>query len=168
MRFVTLLFLPLFTRIDNASAFQLPETLSSVSQWKGIKRSPLLSIRFSAQKSDTSIENIFKPSSPWEAVALQLFNIEEDPSQISSFVQCVSALRVSIPALALAASAKIAYTPVSLALAEAINDSASFAVISMDASQFIQNILTTSGLVFALLQGQTYYFMYQQRKFSVE
>jgi len=37
-------------------------------------------------------------------------------------------------------------------------------VVAQDASQYIQNILTTSGLIFSLLVGQTYYFMYQQQE----
>jgi hypothetical protein len=43
-------------------------------------------------------------------------------------------------------------------------DKAVFDVIANDYSQYIQNILTTSGLVFSLLVGQTYYFMYQQQE----
>ena len=129
----------------------------------GVGKPPTIdgnSVPSSSRRSKTG----FQATNVWESVAFQLFNIDEDPSQISSFVQCVSALRVAFPALALAASAKIAYAPVSMALAQAIDDSGAFAVISMDASQYIQNVLTTSGLVFALLQGQTYYFMYQQQE----
>jgi len=44
------------------------------------------------------------------------------------------------------------------------DDAGVLAVVSQDASQYIQNILTTSGLVFSLLVGQTFYFMYQQQE----
>merc|ERR1719183_20089 len=62
----------------------------------------------------------------------------------------------------LAASAGISYVPLSLQLADIIDDSAAFSVIAQDSSQYIQNILTTCGLTFSILVGQTFYFMYQQ------
>jgi hypothetical protein len=85
-------------------------------------------------------------------------------SQRSDYAQTVTLLRVGIPALFYAVSAKIAYPTVALALAASIHDSGVFAVVAQDASQYIQNVLTTSGLVFSLLVGQTYYFMYQQQE----
>lgn len=36
-------------------------------------------------------------------------------------------------------------------------------VLSNDLSQYVQNILTTCALLFGMLVGQTYYFMYQQQ-----
>lgn len=38
------------------------------------------------------------------------------------------------------------------------------AVLSNDLSQYVQNILTTCALLFGMLVGQTYYFMYQQQE----
>eukprot|EP00986_Skeletonema_menzelii_P002763 scaffold790_cov149-Skeletonema_menzelii.AAC.8 len=38
-------------------------------------------------------------------------------------------------------------------------------VLSNDLSQYVQNILTTCALLFGILVGQTYYFMYQQQEF---
>ncbi|KAL3943226.1 MAG: hypothetical protein SGBAC_002716 [Bacillariaceae sp.] len=73
-------------------------------------------------------------------------------------------LRVGVPSFFLAASSHIAYPTVAIALANVINDSGVFAVVSQDSSQYIQNVLTTSGLTFSLLVGQTYYFMYQQQE----
>ena len=37
-------------------------------------------------------------------------------------------------------------------------------VLSNDLSQYVQNILTTCALLFGMLVGQTYYFMYQQQE----
>mmetsp|Transcript_12936 Transcript_12936/g.26135 ORF Transcript_12936/g.26135 Transcript_12936/m.26135 type:complete len:459 (+) Transcript_12936:347-1723(+) len=37
-------------------------------------------------------------------------------------------------------------------------------VLSNDLSQYVQNILTTCALLFGILVGQTYYFMYQQQE----
>jgi hypothetical protein len=84
--------------------------------------------------------------------------------KFKSYTNLVSSLRVGIPSLFLAASAKIAYPTISMMLATAINDDGVFSVVAQDASQYIQNILTTSGLTFSLLIGQTYYFMYQQQE----
>jgi hypothetical protein len=105
--------------------------------------------------SEIKSENIY------ETLALGIANLPPNPSrdQLQEFVQYISLLRVGIPTFGLAASAKISYPFVALTLAAAIDDSGVFAVVAQDASQFIQNILTTSGLVFSLLVGQTYYFM---------
>ncbi|KAG7359276.1 hypothetical protein IV203_015865 [Nitzschia inconspicua] len=88
----------------------------------------------------------------------------DDLRRTNAYTSTVSLLRVGLPSLFLAASAKISYTPVAIQLANTINDSGVFAVVAQDASQYIQNILTTSGLMFSILVGQTYYFMYQQQE----
>ena len=103
-------------------------------------------------------------SNIWETVASSVYNVKEDPTQIRDFVQLVTVLRVGVPSLLASTAAKLVYPSVALWLAAVINDSGAFAVISQDSSQYIQNILTTSGLVFSLLVGQTYYFMYQQQE----
>jgi len=97
----------------------------------------------------------------WVEMALSFVNVENDPSLLKDFVQVVSVLRVGIPALAMALTAKILYPATALQVAALIGEENSgvFAVVAQDASQYIQNILTTSGLVFSLLVGQTYYFM---------
>eukprot|EP00529_Nitzschia_sp_RCC80_P031679 CAMPEP_0113479870 /NCGR_PEP_ID=MMETSP0014_2-20120614/21555_1 /TAXON_ID=2857 /ORGANISM="Nitzschia sp." /LENGTH=365 /DNA_ID=CAMNT_0000373227 /DNA_START=148 /DNA_END=1246 /DNA_ORIENTATION=+ /assembly_acc=CAM_ASM_000159 len=89
---------------------------------------------------------------------------DENLEQIKSYTNFISLLRVGIPSAFFAASAKIAYPTVSMMLAAAINDDGVFGVVAQDASQYIQNILTTSGLTFSLIVGQTYYFMYQQQE----
>jgi hypothetical protein len=93
--------------------------------------------------------------------------LSNDFEQAKSYANTISLLRVGIPSLFIAASAKISYPFVAIALANAIDDSGVFAVVSQDASQYIQNILTTSGLTFSILVGQTYYFMYQVRKHKI-
>eukprot|EP00555_Chaetoceros_dichaeta_P007151 CAMPEP_0198261062 /NCGR_PEP_ID=MMETSP1447-20131203/9859_1 /TAXON_ID=420782 /ORGANISM="Chaetoceros dichaeta, Strain CCMP1751" /LENGTH=323 /DNA_ID=CAMNT_0043948863 /DNA_START=460 /DNA_END=1431 /DNA_ORIENTATION=+ len=45
-----------------------------------------------------------------------------------------------------------------------MNDAGVFAVLSQDSSQFVQNFLTVSGLLFSILIGQTYAFLYQQQE----
>ena len=115
---------------------------------------------FSSQSSsdtDTSI---------WENLAKTFFSdddLSNDFERSKSYTNTISLLRVGMPSFFISASAKISYPFVAIALANAIDDSGVFAVVSQDASQYIQNILTTSGLTFSILVGQTYYFMYQVR-----
>lgn len=96
---------------------------------------------------------------PWEWMAMSLFDIEKDPSLIPEYVQAVSLFRVGMPALVIAATVKGFYPSVAMTVYDTIHDASVFAVVAQDASQFIQNICTTSGLVFSLIVGQTYYFM---------
>lgn len=105
----------------------------------------------------------------WERAASTFIDVEnldldDDPEQVRRYYEVISVLRIGVPALLWATGAHLAYPYVSMGLATAINDSGVFAVVSQDASQYIQNILTTSGLVFSLLAGQTFYFMYQQQE----
>jgi hypothetical protein len=97
-----------------------------------------------------------RPNHPWLADASAL--------HINQYIQYISVLRVVTPSLAYAVIAKSIYPTVALTIAHQIHDAGVFAVVSQDASQFIQNICTTSGLSFSILIGQTYYFMYQQQE----
>ena len=45
-----------------------------------------------------------------------------------------------------------------------INDSDAISVVANDYAQYIQNILTTCGLMFTITVGYTYYFLYQQQE----
>lgn len=105
-------------------------------------------------------------SSIWVDLAKNFYppDYATDFTKTKEFSQSVTLLRVGIPSFFLAASAKIAYPTIATILADLINDSGVFAVVAQDASQYIQNILTTSGLMFSILVGQTYYFMYQQQE----
>lgn len=85
----------------------------------------------------------------WEQLAQNFCDIENNPAELANFVQYVSLLRVGIPSAAAAVTAMTIYPTAALSLAALLNDSGVFAVVSQDASQYIQNILTTSGLVFS-------------------
>lgn len=87
-------------------------------------------------------------------------------SKLQRYISTISGLRVGIPSLALATAAKIMYPSLAHTVADIINDPGVFDIVGQDASQFIQNILTTSGLVFSLIIGQTYYFMVSQTMFA--
>jgi hypothetical protein len=115
------------------------------------------------ENNDIGIKITNKEKNVWESMASIVYNIE-NTSNMRDYVQLVTILRVGIPSVLLAATAKMLYPTAALYLASLINDEGAFAVISQDSSQYIQNILTTSGLVFSLLVGQTYYFMYQQQE----
>jgi putative flippase GtrA len=73
-------------------------------------------------------------------------------------------VRILLPSLLSSIVACVIFPPLSLSLSYLINDSATFAVLSVDSSQFVQNFLTVTGLTFSILVGQTYYFMYQQQE----
>ena len=95
---------------------------------------------------DASVVSNPEPS-VWEEMA-KVFHpgdLTGDIDEIKAYTQTVSLLRVGIPSLFLASSSNIAYPFVAIALANMINDSGVFAVVAQDASQYIQNILTTSG-----------------------
>ena len=79
-------------------------------------------------------------------------------------VQLRTLSRILLPSLASSVAAYALFPPLSLGLSYLINDPATFAVLSVDSSQFVQNFLTVTGLTFSILVGQTYYFMYQQQE----
>ena len=140
----------------------------SVNSRKFAKPIPSLASSSSGDLKDANADDeLRRTPSVWEGLAKSISG--QDPEQMNfeetkDFVQTITLLRVGIPSLFLAASAKISYPFVSIELANLINDSAVFGVVASDASQYIQNILTTSGLMFSILVGQTYYFMYQQQE----
>ena len=140
----------------------------SIDNRKFEKPTPSLASSSSGDLKDANADDeLRRTPSVWEDLAKSLSG--QDPEQMNfeetkDFVQTITLLRVGIPSLFLAASAKISYPFVSIELANLINDSAVFGVVASDASQYIQNILTTSGLMFSILVGQTYYFMYQQQE----
>ena len=72
--------------------------------------------------------------------------------------------RILLPSLLAGIAASLVFPPLALFVSYLINDAATFAVLSVDSSQFIQNFLTVTGLTFSILVGQTYYFMYQQQE----
>jgi len=110
----------------------------------------------SQQNNKPFIEN----KNVWEELACLLFvDVEEEPNRLKEYVQWVTVLRVGCPSFVGAAAAKLVYPSLAMAIAHQISDSGVFAVVASDASQYIQNVLTTSGLVFSLLVGQTYFFM---------
>ena len=79
-------------------------------------------------------------------------------------IQFETLSRILLPSFLSSLLAYTLFPSLALGLSYLINDSATFAVLSVDSSQFIQNFLTVTGLTFSILVGQTYYFMYQQQE----
>mmetsp|Transcript_30638 Transcript_30638/g.35151 ORF Transcript_30638/g.35151 Transcript_30638/m.35151 type:complete len:408 (-) Transcript_30638:548-1771(-) len=157
----------LMSRIFGGSAFFVAQPVEMMMR----KEQSRLTMSTTTSSSDNHIQSDSNNAgdskvSIWENIAMGIFSddFSNDIERTKAYTNTVSLLRVGIPSFAFAASAKIAYPYISIELANAINDSGVLAVVSQDASQYIQNILTTSGLTFSLLVGQTYYFMYQQQE----
>jgi hypothetical protein len=79
-------------------------------------------------------------------------------------VQLITLLRVGIPSILAGLAATFVFPGLAIYMASLMNDAGVFQVLSQDSSQFVQNFLTVSGLLFSILVGQTYYFMYQQQE----
>ena len=73
-------------------------------------------------------------------------------------------LSVGIPSIISGIAATFLFPFLALFLASIVNDAGVFAVLSQDSSQFVQNFLTVSGLLFSILIGQTYAFLYTQQE----
>lgn len=81
-------------------------------------------------------------------------------------VQVKTLVRVCLPAFLLSIVGVVTYPSFAMLLVNIIGNEnhGAFSVLSQDASQYVQNILTASGLMFSILVGYTYYFMYQQQE----
>lgn len=80
-------------------------------------------------------------------------------------LNALTLVRVGIPSILSGILAFLAFPGLALWLCTLFNgDAKVFAVLSQDSSQFVQNFLTVAGLLFSILVGQTYYFMYQQQE----
>eukprot|EP00520_Triparma_pacifica_P015660 CAMPEP_0118640098 /NCGR_PEP_ID=MMETSP0785-20121206/4574_1 /TAXON_ID=91992 /ORGANISM="Bolidomonas pacifica, Strain CCMP 1866" /LENGTH=351 /DNA_ID=CAMNT_0006531467 /DNA_START=59 /DNA_END=1114 /DNA_ORIENTATION=+ len=89
----------------------------------------------------------------------------KDPKTCQTPLDQASTLsRIVVPALGAALVAFLVFPPLAIYLATLVNNAGVFAVLSQDSSQFVQNFLTVGGLLFSILVGQTYYFMYQQQE----
>lgn len=108
----------------------------------------------------SSLQTIRSPSSSSSSL-LEASDVDTMPLLP---VQFETLTRILLPSFLSSIVAFVAFPQFSLYLSYLINDSATFAVLSVDSSQFIQNFLTVTGLTFSILLGQTYYFMYQQQE----
>jgi hypothetical protein len=86
------------------------------------------------------------------------------PRRDSLNLQLKTLFRIGVPSVISGIVATYLFPFLALTLATIMNDGGVFAVLSQDSSQFVQNFLTVAGLLFSILVGQTYYFMYQQQE----
>jgi hypothetical protein len=123
-------------------------------------------------RSSVSDADVPKPG-PWERLASAmsqtanlkvLENYEDSLYRDQAKVQLITLLRVGIPSFLAGLGAFLLFPALALTLASVMHDSGVFAVLSQDSSQFVQNFLNVSSLLFSILVGQTYYFMYQQQE----
>ena len=153
------------TRGHNHNHNHNDESSSSSSSSLGLLRRPLDEVV--TRYDELDIPGV---TNPWKYMAFNLMMFHTPEEVVSSvslmrtYLQIVTLLRVGIPSLLWSSAAALVYPSFSLVLASAINDADVFNVVANDYSQYIQNILTTSGLTFSLLVGNTYYFMYQQQE----
>lgn len=148
-------------------------SLALLSLVNGFQVSPLIQKRASlpALRQSTSTSDDRTNIGPFdvtitEQMAQSLVSSDylTNPSELQKYVQYVTIFRVGLPAAAAASAACLAYPGLSYALAGIIDDQGAFSVIAQDSSQYIQNILTTCGLMFSLLTGYTWYFLYTQQE----
>lgn len=139
-----------------------PTSLSaSLSGNKLIKTEPL-------HKMSSNDEN--NSSSDMITSISQSLREKNDESSSSSLqplalqIQVETLFRIIVPSAIASITAFLLFPALALYLSYLINDSATFAVLAVDSSQFIQNFLTVTSLTFSILVGQTYYFMYQQQE----
>lgn len=85
-------------------------------------------------------------------------------SNIGLKSQILTFLRIGVPSVLAGAAATLIFPVLSLQLASVMNDNGVLTVLSQDSSQFVQNFLSVASLLFSILVGQTYYFMYQQQE----
>lgn len=79
-------------------------------------------------------------------------------------MSALTLIRTLVPSILAGLAAFLAFPGLALWLCSLFNDAGVVAVLSQDSSQFVQNFLTVAGLLFSILVGQTYYFMYQQQE----
>jgi hypothetical protein len=88
----------------------------------------------------------------------------KDIAPITERLGILTTIRVGVPSILAGIAAFYAFPGLALWLCSLWNEPGVLAVLSQDSSQFVQNFLTVAGLLFSILVGQTYYFMYQQQE----
>jgi hypothetical protein len=90
-------------------------------------------------------------NAPWNPTDSLLHRLQQQQSR----KQWSTLLRVGGPSLLAGFVAYALFPAAALTLASGWSNPGTFAVLSQDASQFVQNFLTVAGLLFSILVGQT-------------
>ena len=145
------------TRVDGDHNIETRTLPSSISNWEYLA--------FFCVSRQYNIPTNTKISNNTDDDITHFVSTIATPEQLYDYTQYISVLRVMIPSFGYAFITKLIYPSIAMWIVSLLQgESGVFAVVSQDASQFIQNICTTSGLAFSILIGQTYYFMYQQQE----
>ena len=120
----------------------------------------------------SSTSNVYSPSSLLSLPSAQDFSLaptpyglDEDPKDVYMAGQAMklreTLIRVILPSLAAAGLAVLCYAPFCLFLKGWL-DTGELSILGNDSSQFMQNFLSLNGLLFSILAGNSFYFLYQQ------
>jgi hypothetical protein len=141
-----------------------PAGVFSRSLWTRLKASKSASDRNAGMTTTTTTtttslatSSAALSSSP-ETTRLEKYQQEQE---FLKHMQSKTLLRVFLPSLAAGALATALFPGLALFLASYMNDGV-FTILSQDSSQFVQNFLNVSSLLFSILVGQTYstYYMH--------
>jgi hypothetical protein len=115
---------------------------------------------FSFQKLNQSAKDVSLVEKFAETASAQIGQTSAERAKF----QIITLIRVGLPSIVAGIAAFFVFPFLALFLASIVNDAGVFAVLSQDSSQFVQNFLTVSGLLFSILIGQTYAFLYTQQE----
>ena len=91
-------------------------------------------------------------------------NKERNQNQNKIKLGILTFIRIAVPSILAGIISFFIFPGLCLWLGSLFTESGVFTVLSQDSSQFVQNFLSVSSLLFSILVGQTYYFMYQQQE----
>eukprot|EP00986_Skeletonema_menzelii_P007686 scaffold3031_cov136-Skeletonema_menzelii.AAC.5 len=147
---------------DNFSDNDASEDTSSLSATNLSKREIML--KMSSNDESNRSDLIPSISQSLREKEDQLSSASSSLEPLALQIQVETLFRIIVPSALASIAAFLLFPALALYLSYLINDSATFAVLAVDSSQFIQNFLTVTSLTFSILVGQTYYFMYQQNE----
>jgi hypothetical protein len=96
------------------------------------------------------------------AASPQYFPIQTEGER--KFFQFTTLARLCIPSILAGVACYFAFPAMAMGLSSMMRSDGVFKVLSVDSSQFVQNFLSVSSLLFSILVGQTYYFLYTQQE----
>mmetsp|Transcript_17681 Transcript_17681/g.26834 ORF Transcript_17681/g.26834 Transcript_17681/m.26834 type:complete len:421 (+) Transcript_17681:155-1417(+) len=159
MRFTLLGVIPLF--FSTCNAFVSPTTSKLATS---IKLRSLFASNSDLESNNGNIPKWKKAAAVFSQTAAVEVNEPFSTTNDRRSIQLMTFIRVGIPSVLAGIIGTFLFPGLSLFLASIMNDTGVFKVLSVDSSQFVQNFLTVAGLLFSILVGQTYYFMYQQQE----
>jgi hypothetical protein len=121
--------------------------------WRSLSRRTVSTRENVATTTTTTTTTAHNSEASWNPPEsrLLLHRLQKQKSR----TQWSTLLRVGGPSLLAGLVAYLAFPAAALTLASGWSNPGTFAVLSQDASQFVQNFLTVAGLLFSILVGQT-------------